>query len=81
MQCGDENYKHEGTLIRIWMGELNQSANRHVVVEILCGEQKISADDLGPTETMKTIADGKEKILGMQLIMNDNCDWHPDQRL
>ena len=50
--------------------ELNQSENGHAVLEILCREQNISAGNLGATEAMECIADRKEGILGMQLIMN-----------
>ena len=56
--------------------ELNQSANRHAVVNILCKEQGITADGLGLVEAVKFIADGKERIHGMQLIMNADCDKH-----
>ena len=54
--------------------ELNQSVNGHTVVAILCREQKISADGLRLAEAMTLIVDGKERILGMQLIMNADRD-------
>ena len=54
--------------------ELNQTAHRYTVVEILRKEQNISADDLGPAETTKVIANSKEKITSMQLITNADCD-------
>ena len=53
--------------------ELNQTTIRHTVVEILCKEQNSSVDDAGPTEATRLIAGGKERILGMLLIMN--MDW------
>ena len=50
--------------------ELNQTVNGHAVVEILRKQQNTSADSLGPAEATKFISDGKERILGIQLIMN-----------
>ena len=50
--------------------EFNQTANGHLIVEILCREQNINADDLGPAEATQFIADDKEVILDMQLIMD-----------
>ena len=54
--------------------ELNQTANGHAIVEISCKDQNISADGLVPAEAMKYITDGKERNLGMQLIMNVDCN-------
>ena len=54
--------------------ELNQTINGHVVVEIPCKEQSSSVDGLEPAEATKFIANGKERIFGMQLIMNTDRD-------
>ena len=54
--------------------ELNQTANRHAVIEVLRKKKNTSVDGLGPAEAMKFITDGKERILGMQLIMNVDRD-------
>ena len=53
---------------------LNQSTNMHLVIEIVCREQPSSVDCLRPTEAMKVVADAKERILDMQLIMNVICN-------
>ena len=54
--------------------EPNQSANGHAIVEIMCRELDINLDDIEDAEATKFIADGKERILGLQLIMNADCD-------
>ena len=54
--------------------ELNQSANGHAVVEKMCRELDINQDDIEEAEATKFIADRKERILGMQLIMNADCN-------
>ena len=54
--------------------ELNQRAHGHTVVEIICKEQYLKIEDIGPEEAARFIAAGKERILGMQLIMNTDCD-------
>ena len=40
----------------------------------MCKEQNVNADDLGSAEAMKCIADGKERIIGMQLTVNADRD-------
>ena len=45
--------------------ELNYTAHGHVVVEIKCKEQHVSADNLKSAEATKYIANGKERLLGM----------------
>ena len=54
--------------------ELNHTAHGHAIVEIMCKEQNVKVEELGPNEAIKFIADGKERILGMQLIVNVDCD-------
>ena len=52
--------------------ELNHTVHRHAVVKIMCKAQNLKLDDIGPEEAAQFIAAGKERILGMQLIMNAN---------
>ena len=61
-----EKFKATKELVEV----LNRTTHRNAVVERLCKEQHVSVDDLGSAEAIKFIADGKEKILGMQCIMN-----------
>ena len=64
--------------------EPNRAAHGHADIEIMCKEQNISADGLRAAEAVKFIADGKERLLGMQFIMNADCNKYgtlPDQRL
>ena len=53
--------------------ELNHTAHVHTVVEIICKEQNLKVEDLGPEEATRFIAAGKERILGVQLIINADC--------
>ena len=50
--------------------EINQTINGHAVIEILYKEQNVSSDGLGAAEGTKCIVDGKERIPGLQLIVN-----------
>ena len=54
--------------------ELNHTAHEHAVVEIMCKEQNLKIEDIGPKEAAQFIAAGKERILGMQPIMNADQD-------
>ena len=54
--------------------ELNQSANGNANAEIMCRELDINPDDIEEAEATKFIADGKERILGIELIMNADRD-------
>ena len=67
-------YSKKSKAMKKVVEELNQTLNGHFVVEILYKEQNISADGLGRTEATQYIADGKERIFGMQLFMNKDHD-------
>ena len=54
--------------------ELNQNTNEHAVMKILCQEQNINAKSLDNNEKTKFTKYGKERILGIKLIMNANRD-------
>ena len=54
--------------------ELSHTTHRHNVVKTLCKEQNNSVNGLEMADAVKFIADGKERNLGMQLIMNTNCN-------
>ena len=54
--------------------EPNHTAHRHAVVEIICKEQNPKIEDLRPKEATQFIVAGKDRVLGMQLIMNTDCD-------
>ena len=56
--------------------ELNHTAHGHVVVEVLCKEEHINVEERRSAEAIKLIAAGKERILGMRLIMNNNHDTY-----
>ena len=51
------------------VGEFNHTTHGHAVVEIMCKKQNVNVEEIGTGEAMKFIASGKERILGMQLIM------------
>ena len=46
----------------------------HVGVEIMYKEKHVNVEELGSAEAMQLIAVDKGRILGMQLIMNADCD-------
>ena len=50
--------------------EINHTAHSHTLVEIMYKEQNTNVEEIGPDEAIKFIAVGKERIFGMQLIMN-----------
>ena len=54
--------------------ELNHTTYGHVVVEIIYKEQNIKVEEIGLDEATQFIAAGKERILGMQLIIKTDCD-------
>ena len=54
--------------------ELNHTAHVHTVVEIICKEQNLKVEDLRPEEATRFIAAGKERVLGVQLIINADRD-------
>ena len=46
----------------------------YAVVKLICKEQNVKVEDLGPKETTQFIAACKQRILGMELIMNADRD-------
>ena len=54
--------------------ELNHTHHGHTVVEILCKEQNVKPEEFGPDEAIKCFGAKKERILGLQLIMNVDRD-------
>ena len=59
--------------------ELKQTMNVHACMKILFKEKNISTDGLGRAEATTFIADGKERILGIQMWIATSIA--PDQRL